>query len=80
MTALRHLFLGALAAGLAATAADERLGRTELDEEVEVIHAERMIYPLAARVHAAQGAVLIKVEVEKTGKVRSAWVQVSELW
>lgn len=42
------------------------------NEEVEVLHAERMDYPLAARIHNAQGSVIVKVSVGSDGKVSSA--------
>jgi hypothetical protein len=72
MIALRYLLAGVLAAGVVGVAADDPTGSAVLNEEIEVIHAERMIYPLPARVHVVEGAVVIKVELEKTGKVRSA--------
>lgn len=41
-----------------------------LNEDVEVLHAERMAYPLGGRVHVVQGAVVVKVELGKDGAVR----------
>lgn len=43
-----------------------------LNEEIEVIHSERMVYPLSARVHAVQGAVIVKVALQGDGSVRTA--------
>jgi hypothetical protein len=43
-----------------------------LNEDIEVQHFERMTYPLAARVHVVEGAVVVKVELTKDGSVRLA--------
>jgi hypothetical protein len=41
-----------------------------LNEDIEVLHAERMPYPLSGRVHVVQGAVVVRVELEKDGTIR----------
>ena len=43
-----------------------------LNEEIEVSHAERMSYPLLARIGAVTGAVVVKVELQAGGTVRSS--------
>jgi hypothetical protein len=43
-----------------------------LNEDIEVLHAERMSYPLAGRVHVIEGAVVVKVELGKDGIVHHA--------
>ena len=55
-----------------APAADDRPTPAVLNEDIEVLHAERMSYPLLGRVHVAEGAVVVKVDLEKSGRVRSA--------
>ena len=42
------------------------------NEDIEVLHAERMVYPLAGRVHVVQGAVVVRVDLAKNGTVRQA--------
>ena len=68
---MRALLVTALVCG-AAWPAGLPADVTVLNEELEVLHAERMGYPLRARVHAAEGAVVIKVELNDDGTVRSA--------
>jgi hypothetical protein len=51
------------------------IGRPEesapvLDEAVETLHAEPMIYPLYARVRAIEGVVVIRATVDLEGRVR----------
>jgi len=46
--------------------------QTIRNEEIEVQHAERMDYPLAARIHATQGSVVLKLAVRTDGTVQFA--------
>jgi hypothetical protein len=42
------------------------------NSDIEVSHVERMSYPLPGRVHAEQGAVVVKVDLSSDGSVRDA--------
>ena len=43
-----------------------------LNERIEILHAERMNYPLEGRIHAVEGAVVVKVETSHDGTVSGA--------
>jgi hypothetical protein len=51
----------------------DQLGETViLNEDIEVSHAERMNYPLSGRVHVVEGAVVVKLDIQKDGSVHKA--------
>ena len=45
-----------------------------LNENVRVLHAERMIYPLAARLGHVEGAVILQAAIDSQGHVNDAVV------
>jgi len=59
-----------LVASWASARADD--SKVVLNEDIEVLHAERMAYPLEGRVRVVEGAVIVKVELEHDGTVRAA--------
>lgn len=76
---MRTLLVLALIGG-AAWQARAQADATVLNEEVEVLRAERMSYPLPARLHAAEGAVVVKIQLGDDGTVRSALAVSGSKW
>ena len=69
-----------VAAFVSAPCASYSTEESVLNEEIEVSHAERMNYPLAARVHVVEGAVIIRAELQKDGAVQSASAMSGPTW
>lgn len=68
----RVVLFGLFVFGGAALSGGDLARQPVLDEDIEVLHAERMGYPLTGRVHVIQGAVVVEVTLEEDGSVRSA--------
>jgi len=64
--------LSVLAVGLITSITANAEEAPVLNEDIEASHAERMNYPLYARLHAVEGAVVVRAELEKDGSVRAA--------
>ena len=69
---LRLLLAAAVSFAQLASPAETKHPSTILSDDVQTVHAERMNYPIGGRVHHQAGAVVVLVDVDESGLVRSA--------